>query len=95
MNDEQLAKCLAELGNITRLKIFKLLVQAGKEGMPVGAIQEKLSVPGSTLSHHLTKLVSADLIMQKREGRTLHCIANFDILNGVVSQLQDQCCVGF
>jgi len=95
MNDEQLAKCLAELGNITRLKIFKLLVQAGKEGMPVGAIQEKLSVPGSTLSHHLTKLVSADLIMQKREGRTLHCIANFDVLNGVVSQLQDQCCVGF
>ena len=38
MNDENLAKCLAELGNITRLKIFKLLVKAGKDGMPVGAV---------------------------------------------------------
>jgi len=95
MNDEQLAKCLAELGNITRLKVFKLLVQAGKEGIPVGTIQERLNVPGSTLSHHITKLVSADLIMQKRDGRTLYCIANFDILNSVVAQLQDQCCVGF
>lgn len=95
MNDEQLAKCLAELGNITRLKIFKLLVQAGKEGLPVGSVQEKLKVPGSTLSHHITKLVSADLIMQKRDGRTLYCIANFEILNTVVDSLRDQCCVGF
>jgi DNA-binding transcriptional ArsR family regulator len=94
MNDEQLAKCLAELGNITRLKIFKLLVKAGEEGMPVGSIQEKLAVPGSTLSHHITKLVSADLLIQKREGRTLHCIANFSVLNTVVGQLQDQCCIG-
>ena len=94
MNDEQLAKCLAELGNITRLKIFKLLVKAGEKGMPVGSIQEKLAVPGSTLSHHITKLVSADLLIQKREGRTLHCIANFSVLNTVVGQLQDQCCVG-
>ena len=94
MNDEQLAKCLAELGNITRLKIFKLLVKAGEEGMPVGSIQEKLAVPGSTLSHHITKLVSANLLIQKREGRTLHCIANFSVLNTVVGQLQDQCCVG-
>ncbi|QKJ22879.1 ArsR/SmtB family transcription factor [Poseidonibacter lekithochrous] len=95
MNDEQLAKCLAELGNITRLKVFKLLVKAGEEGMPVGAIQEKLNVPGSTLSHHITKLISADLVIQKREGRTLHCIANFEVLNSVVGQLQDQCCIGF
>lgn len=95
MNDEQLSKCLAELGNITRLKVFKLLVKAGKEGMPVGSIQERLNVPGSTLSHHITKLISADLVIQKREGRTLHCIANFDVLNTVVEELKDQCCVGF
>lgn len=94
MNDEQLAKCLAELGNITRLKIFKLLVQAGREGLPVGVVQEKLNVPGSTLSHHITKLVSANLIMQKREGRILHCIANYEVLNTVVDELKDQCCIG-
>lgn len=95
MNDEQLAKCLAELGNITRLRIFKLLVQAGKEGLPVGVIQEKLNVPGSTLSHHITKLSSANLIRQDRDGRILNCIANFEILTNVVDELKNQCCVGF
>jgi DNA-binding transcriptional ArsR family regulator len=94
MNDEQLAKCLAELGNITRLKIFKLLVQAGDKGLTVGLIQDKLQVPGSTLSHHITKLVSADLLRQEREGRTLHCIANYEILDSVVNELKNQCCVG-
>lgn len=94
MNDEQLAKCLAELGNITRLKIFKLLVKVGPEGLPVGVIQENLNVPGSTLSHHISKLSSANLISQNRDGRILNCIANFDILKSVVSELNDQCCIG-
>ncbi|PLY07464.1 MAG: transcriptional regulator [Arcobacter sp.] len=94
MNDEQLSKCLAELGNITRLKIFKLLVKAGEEGLPVGTIQEKLNVPGSTLSHHITKLMSANLVIQRREGRTLFCTANYEVLNEVVALLKDQCCVG-
>lgn len=94
MSDEQLAKCLAELGNITRLKIFKLLVQAGHDGIPVGTIQEKLNVPGSTLSHHITKLMSANLVIQKRDGRTLFCTANYEVLNQVVDQLKDQCCIG-
>lgn len=95
MSDEQLSKCLAELGNITRLKVFKLLVKAGEKGISVGSIQEKLNVPGSTLSHHITKLISADLVVQKREGRTLYCIANYDILKNVVEALNDQCCIGF
>jgi len=94
MNDEQLSKCLAQLGNITRLQIFKLLVKAGKDGLSVGTIQEKLSVPGSTLSHHITKLISVDLISQKRDGRTLYCIANYEVLDGVMLALKDQCCVG-
>ena len=94
MNDKQLAKCLAELGNITRLKIFKLLVQAGDKGLSVGIIQEKLQVPGSTLSHHITKLGSADLLRQEREGRVLHCIANYEVLDTVLTELKNQCCVG-
>lgn len=95
MTDLKLANCLAQLGNETRLKIFKLLVQAGDEGLPVGTIQEKLNVPGSTLSHHITKLMSADLIIQKRDGRTLYCIASFHLLNSIVDSLKEQCCVGF
>ncbi len=95
MNDEQLSKCLAQLGNITRLRIFKLLVKVGHDGMPVGIVQEKLNIPASTLSHHLTKLMSVNLVVQRRDGRTLFCTANYDILNEVTSLLKDQCCIGF
>lgn len=94
MNEEKLAKCLAQLGNITRLRIFKLLVRAGKEGLSVGKVQEQLNVPGSTLSHHITKLMQVDLVTQEREGRVLHCTANFELLENLVCDLKDQCCVG-
>lgn len=94
MNDERLAKCLAELGNITRLRIFKLLVKAGEEGISVGCIQSELKVPASTLSHHITKLVSADLLIQKRDGRVLHCTANYKTLDFVLEELRSQCCMG-
>lgn len=94
MNEEDLVKCLAQLGNITRLRVYRLLVKAGKKGLSVGEIQEQLDVPGSTLSHHLTKLINLDLIRQEREGRVLHCTANYELLNTVIAELKDQCCVG-
>jgi len=94
MNEETLVKCLAQLGNLTRLKIFRLLVRAGESGLSVGKIQEELDIPGSTLSHHLSKLTNLDLVRQQREGRTLHCIANYSLLDVVVNELKDQCCVG-
>lgn len=95
MEEEKLVKCLAQLGNITRLRIFRLLIKAGEEGLSVGEIQEKLDVPGSTLSHHISKLANLDLVKQKREGRTLHCTANYILLDLVLSELKDQCCVGY
>ena len=94
MNEEQLVKCLAQLGNLTRLRIFRLLVKAGVDGLSVGKIQEELKVPGSTLSHHITKLVNLNLIRQEREGRVLHCKANYELLDDVINELKDQCCVG-
>ncbi len=94
MEEQKLVDCLAQLGNITRLRIFRLLVKAGKSGLSVGEIQDKLDIPGSTLSHHISKLVNLDLVKQTREGRVLHCTANYDLLNNVVDELKDQCCVG-
>ncbi len=94
MKEEELVNCLAQLGNITRLRIFRLLVKAGKKGLSVGKIQEELNVPGSTLSHHLTKLSTLNLISQEREGRVLHCTANYKLLDNVISELKDQCCIG-
>ncbi|WP_331773845.1 ArsR/SmtB family transcription factor [Sulfurospirillum sp. 1612] len=93
MEEERLVKCLAQLGNLTRLRIFRLLVKAGQDGLSVGEIQEALKIPGSTLSHHISKLTNLELVKQKREGRILHCIANYELLDIVIAELQNQCCV--
>ncbi len=92
MKNETAAKKLAELGHITRLSIFRYLVKVGDEGAPVGQIQEKLNIPGSTLSHHISRLVSVGLIRQVRESRTLHCIPQFEVLNELVEFLKSECC---
>jgi len=92
MENEIAAKKLAELGHITRLSIFRYLVQIGDKGAPVGQIQEKLNIPWSTLSHHISRLVSVGLIRQVRDSRTLYCIPQFEVLDGLVEFLRSECC---
>lgn len=92
MENEIAAKMLAELGHNTRLSIFRYLVKVGEEGAPVGQIQEKLNVPGSTLSHHINRLVSVGLIHQVRESRTLYCVPQFDALKELIQFLLSECC---
>lgn len=92
MDIDQAAKSLKELGHPTRLTIYRRLVKAGNEGMAVGIVQQELDVPGSTLSHHLASLASAGLIKQRREGRTLFCVAQYNQLDAVMEFLQDECC---
>ncbi|MDB2384668.1 metalloregulator ArsR/SmtB family transcription factor [Endozoicomonas sp.] len=90
---ETLAKALKELGHPTRLRIFKRLVKAGFQGLAVGVLQDELSIPGSTLSHHLSSLVSAGLLAQRREGRVLYCIPNYEQLQTVIDFLRYECCI--
>ncbi|WP_375749937.1 ArsR/SmtB family transcription factor [Vibrio sp. HN007] len=92
MDIENVAKALKELGHTTRLCIFKTVVKAGYQGIAVGRIQETLGIPNSTLSHHISGLVSANLITQRREGRTLYCVAEYQCLEQVIGYLQDECC---
>lgn len=92
MEINAVAKALKELGHPTRLAIFKRLVRSGHLGIAVGVVQEELNIPGSTLSHHLSSLMSANLISQRREGRTLYCVPNFDELNAVLAFLRAECC---
>ena len=92
MEIEIVAKALKELGHPTRLAIFKRLVKAGVQGIAVGVVQEELNIPGSTLSHHISGLASAGLIKQRREGRTLFCVAEYEKLLSVISFFQDECC---
>ena len=93
MEHEGAAKRLSELGNTTRLAIFRYLVKLGPEGVPVGQIQKALGIPGSTLSHHISRLVSVGLIKQDRASRTLFCTAQYDALRELIDFLQSECCV--
>ena len=93
MKLETAALVLSKIGNPTRLEIVRLLVRAGEQGMPVGAIQKQLQIPGSTLTHHISHLKSAGLIRQEREQATLFCKMEYDILNQLVVYLTEECCV--
>ena len=91
---EQASLLMAELGNQTRLRIVRLLVEAGVGGLPVGDIQRELDVPASTLSHHLSHLRNVGLISQKRQRTTLLCCVDFARIDAMIRFLTDQCCVG-
>lgn len=93
MTLEVVAERLAELGHPTRLAILRHLVRAGNSGAPVGDIQEALGIPGSTLSHHIARMVKVGLVEQVRESRTLHCFPKFEALDEVTNFLLDECCI--
>ncbi len=61
--------------------------------MPVGRLQERLKVPASTLSHHVKTLVAVGLISQMREGTTLVCHAEYDVMRSLLGFLVSECCV--
>jgi len=92
MDMEHAAGRCAELGNITRLSIFRLLVKAGKKGLPVGQIQSSLGIPGSTLTHHLQRLVRVGLVKQRRQSRVLHCEPQMDAVRELADYLVSECC---
>ena len=92
MKLEKAANVLAKIGNPTRLKIVRLLVRAGDQGLPVGVIQKQLDIPGSTLTHHISHLKSAGVIRQDRQQATLICRMEFDLLRELVDYLTEECC---
>jgi len=87
------ADAFAALGSEVRLAILRALVRAGEGGLAVGALQARLSIAGSTLSHHLRALIAAGVLEQTREGRTLICRARYDRLRGLAGFLLSECCV--
>ena len=89
---QPVAKALEALGNETRLAVFTLLIPAGRTGLAVGEIQERLAIPASTLSHHISRLIQVDLVEQERQGRKLICRANYRRMEDVLSFLTRNCC---
>lgn len=94
MNTNHALAALAALSQEHRLAAFRLLVEAGPEGLPAGRIAEILGVPNSSLSFHLTQLAEAGLVEQRREGRSLIYSADFAAMQALVGFLTENCCGG-
>ncbi len=85
---------LSALAQESRLEIFRMLVEAGSEGIAAGQIGEKLNLPASTLSFHLNQLKNSGLIGCRRESRTLFYSANYACMNELMAYLTENCCQG-
>ncbi|MCB2088522.1 MAG: metalloregulator ArsR/SmtB family transcription factor [Sphingomonadaceae bacterium] len=94
MNATQAIAALSALAQEHRLAAFRLLVEAGRDGLPAGQIAERLAIPNSSLSFHLTQLSEAGLVQQRRDGRSLVYSANFAAMNGLTAFLTENCCGG-
>jgi ArsR family transcriptional regulator len=94
MEERQAIAAFGALSQATRLAVVRLLVKAGPEGMPAGAIAEAAEVSPSNVSFHLKELEHAGLIMQRREARSIIYAANYEGLGDLVSFLMKDCCAG-
>jgi DNA-binding transcriptional ArsR family regulator len=94
-NIERVAKyadMFSAMGTEPRLRIMQLLLTAHPDGLVVGEIQEELDIPNSTLSHHLDKLRTEDLVNVSRESTFLRYTANTAALEELLQFLYAECC---
>lgn len=94
MESRVAVNALAALAQETRLAIFRLLVQAGPEGLAAGAIAQELSVSPATLSFHLKELARAELVTPRSAARFIYYSANFERMAGLMTYLTEHCCQG-
>ncbi len=94
MDDTQASAALSALGNEVRLRIFRLLVRAGEEGLIIGDIVRHTGLAPSTLAHHLGALVQARLVVQERRGREIVNRADFAAMRRTLDYVAAECCLG-
>jgi DNA-binding transcriptional ArsR family regulator len=94
MDTEHAVAALGALAHEYRLAIYRLLVERGPEGLPAGAIGDAVGLAPSSLTFHLQNLHRADLILQRRESRSLIYSVDFDAMNDLVGYLTENCCGG-
>ena len=92
MDPRSAVACLGALAHETRLAVFRLLVQAGPDGLSAGTIAETIGLPPSSLTFHLQQLSHAGLITQRRVSRQLFYATDFAVMNEVVAYLTENCC---
>ena len=94
MKNAQAVAALAALAQETRLSIYRLLVQAGPQGVPAGRIGETLEVPAATLSFHLKELSHAGMVASRQDGRFIFYSADYQQMAALMSFLTENCCQG-
>ena len=94
MNENDVIAALSALAQETRLRLFRLLIAVGPQGLPAGRIAEELGAAESTLSFHLSHLRQAGLIQRRRDGRLLIYSADFATMTALVVFLTENCCGG-
>lgn len=94
MDKLQTLSAFAALSQSTRLDVFRLLVQAGSEGLLAGELAAKLDVRQNTMSANLSVLLQAGLVTNAREGRAIRYVADLQGLQGMLGYLLRECCGG-
>lgn len=94
MEIKEAVGALAALAQETRLSIFRILVEAGAEGVAAGRLSESLGVAAPTLSFHLKELAHAGLVTARQEGRFIYYAADFERMAALMTYLTHNCCRG-
>ena len=85
---------LAALAQDNRLDVFRLLVEAGRDGMPAGAVADALKLAPNNLTFHFDRLREAGLVTVRRDGRSMIYVARYDTMNALLGYLTENCCRG-
>src|SRR5438105_8634329 len=94
MEKTHVVVALAALAQANRLDVFRLLVEAGPEGLPAGSVASALKLAPNTLTFHFDRLRQAALVTVRREGRSMIYAARYDTMNGLIAYLSENCCRG-
>jgi len=92
MKTKSAVSALAALAQETRLEIFRLLVRRGADGMAAGDLSSHFGMPPATMSFHLKELTNAELIVSRRESRSIIYSANYDHMQELLGFLMENCC---
>jgi ArsR family transcriptional regulator, arsenate/arsenite/antimonite-responsive transcriptional repressor len=94
MEHNAAVEALAALAQNSRLQVYRLLVQAGPEGLAASELAQRLDIPANTLSFHLKTLSHADLVLARQQGRFIYYSANYEQMTQLLGFLSENCCGG-
>lgn len=94
MKKHDVVAALAALAQDNRLDVFRLLVEAGPEGLPAGRVADALKLAPNTLTFHFDRLRDAGLVSVRRQGRSMIYAAQFAAMNALLAYLTENCCQG-